>query len=934
MSDVAGFDAETRSRVDLRKSGSYRYAEDPSTKILCFSYAFGDERPTSWRPGMKDPKPFLDHIERGGEISGWNIGGFDIPVWNEVCVRKYDWPAIRFEQAIDTMAQAAAMHLPQALGDCVREVGLPQDKQKDKRGKYLIQRLCVPKIRRKGGLPIEEYFIDDPKLLSELYDYCDQDVVAERALAKLLRPLTPSEREFWIITQHINARGVPVDVNEIRNILKVVEAEKARLNAQAIEIAGGAFGKMSQLEEVKRWIRSRGVPVGSMDKEAVPVLLEDKSLPKDVRQVVEIHAAINQISIAKYETMLNMVCRDGTIKGGHVYHGASTGRDASRGLNTQNIVRPARSVKKKIAVAHEILGTGDWDKANLYFGHDLMDAAVACVRGVIKAPDGYRFIDVDYSSIENRVGAWVSGHKRKVQMFAEGLDEYRTFASGTMFHIPYEEVTDDQRQFCKPIILGCFGADTRVLAKRGWVRIVDVREGDRLWDGIEWVTHGGVIDQGLKPVMKLAGVKVTPDHLILEGDKWVRADSIDLQSAINTACGMSSGMLSENGPRAPGSNEKRTRLSSAGAATFRLSRSIISAAGEARNAISAAIWSVIAANLTQKTSRQCQRTAIAPAGLIEDSLRSDVVTTPATPTTGITAAGAYSSTRSGGAIQRFFSGTSERLKAGIIRLLKWTGLTTTPDTPPGTFDAPREANSCVIGEERVFDIGNAGPRHRFTVLTDQGPIIAHNCMFGQGWKGLIEYAKGYGVELSEEDSQNAVNAYREDYKPVQRMWYACGDAAISAVENPGEQFRVGEYLTFRSNRSFLMLRLPSGRVIRWFKPLVQEQQTPWGEMKPVVTAMCVDTFTRRWQRARIIGSSFYQSSVQGIAADIMREGCMRLERNRYPLRMRIHDEYLMQVRIDSKASVEGALKIISAPIPWAPGLPIAGEGWEGLRFKK
>lgn len=662
MSDVAGFDAETRSRVDLRKSGSYRYAEDPSTKILCFSYAFGDERPTSWRPGMKDPKPFLDHIERGGEISGWNIGGFDIPVWNEVCVREYDWPAIRFEQAIDTMAQAAAMHLPQALGDCVREVGLPQDKQKDKRGKYLIQRLCVPKIRRKGGLPIEEYFIDDPKLLSELYDYCDQDVVAERALAKLLRPLTPSEREFWIITQHINARGVPVDVNEIRNILKVVEAEKARLNAQAIEIAGGAFGKMSQLEEVKRWIRSRGVPVGSMDKEAVPVLLEDKSLPKDVRQVIEIHAAINQISIAKYETMLNMVCRDGTIKGGHVYHGASTGRDASRGLNTQNIVRPARSVKKKIAVAHEILGTGDWDKANLYFGHDLMDAAVACVRGVIKAPDGYRFIDVDYSSIENRVGAWVSGHKRKVQMFAEGLDEYRTFASGTMFHIPYEEVTDDQRQFCKPIILGC--------------------------------------------------------------------------------------------------------------------------------------------------------------------------------------------------------------------------------------------------------------------------------MFGQGWKGLIEYAKGYGVELSEEDSQNAVNAYREDYKPVQRMWYACGDAAINAVENPGEQFRVGEYLTFRSNRSFLMLRLPSGRVIRWFKPLVQEQQTPWGEMKPVVTAMCVDTFTRRWQRARIIGSSFYQSSVQGIAADIMREGCMRLERNRYPLRMRIHDEYLMQVRIDSRASVDGALKIISAPIPWAPGLPIAGEGWEGPRFKK
>src|SRR5690606_31882602 len=76
------------------------------------------------------------------------------------------------------------------------------------------------------------------------------------------------------------------------------------------------------------------------------------------------------------------------------------------------------------------------------------------------------------------------------------------------------------------------------------------------------------------------------------------------------------------------------------------------------------------------------------------------------------------------------------------------------------------------------------------------PVIL-GCMFGQGWRGLIDYAKGYGVTLTDEEAQRAVDAYREDYKPVQRMWYACGDAAIEAVLNPGAKIKVGKYLTFK-----------------------------------------------------------------------------------------------------------------------------------------
>lgn len=663
---TCGFDLESRSRTNIKSAGSYKYIEDPSTKLLCFAYAFDDQAPKPWVPGDPEPTDLLDHIENGGEISGWNVGGFDSPFWNAIIAPQYDWPRIQVTQLNDTMARAAMMNLPQKLGDCARVLNMPEDQQKNKRGEYLINRLCKPKIRRKGGLPIEEYFVEDPELFRELaYEYCPQDVVTERALASRLVQLPERERRFWIVTQRINERGVPVDAEEIRNIQRTLEPEKRRLSQEASRIAKGAFDKLSQGDKVRSWVRSRGIDCDSLDAEHVEEFLKRKSgkdaLPADVYRVIELYSAVNQTSITKYDKMLEMQCRDGTVKGGLTYHGASTGRDASRGLNVQNVAKPPRSVKKKIDIAHELLGEGDWEAANLYFGEDLIDAGVACIRGVIKAPKGYRFIDVDYSSIENRVGSWIAGHTAKLDMFRAGLDEYKTFASNTMFGVPYEDVTDEMRQFCKPIILG-----------------------------------------------------------------------------------------------------------------------------------------------------------------------------------------------------------------GI---------------------------------------------------------------FGQGWKGMIDYAKKYGVVLEESRSQQAIEAFREEYKPVQRMWYRCGDAAIEAVQFPGKVTRAGAYLRFKYDGRFLMMQLPSGRKLRWYQPRVEKQMAPWGEMKDVVTAMGINTFTRKWQRSKIIGSSFFQSSVQATAADIMRYGCLSLEDAGYHICMRIHDEFLSLVR-DGYGSVEEMVEIIRKTEPWAEGLPIDGSGWEGPRFKK
>jgi len=162
---------------------------------------------------------------------------------------------------------------------------------------------------------------------------------------------------------------------------------------------------------------------------------------------------IDDDGFTKYAKMLKVAASDGTLKNMYVYHGAGTGRWASRGgVNVQNFARPVLG-DLDIATAHDVLGYSAHNECRMLFGDDLMAAAVSCLRGVIKAPDGHEFIDADYSSIENRVGVWLAGQFDKLELFAKGLDEYKVFGT-ELFQVQYDAVTKDMRQFCKSAVLG------------------------------------------------------------------------------------------------------------------------------------------------------------------------------------------------------------------------------------------------------------------------------------------------------------------------------------------------------------------------------------------------------------------------------------------------------------------------------------------------
>lgn len=77
-----------------------------------------------------------------------------------------------------------------------------------------------------------------------------------------------------------------------------------------------------------------------------------------------------------------------------------------------------------------------------------------CLRPCIRAPQGKKLVVADLSAIENRVLAWLSQCEPMLEVYEKGLDPYLSF--GVEFYgKSYESITKDERQICKPAVLGC-----------------------------------------------------------------------------------------------------------------------------------------------------------------------------------------------------------------------------------------------------------------------------------------------------------------------------------------------------------------------------------------------------------------------------------------------------------------------------------------------
>ncbi len=437
-------DLESRSAVDLRKTGVYVYAESPTTDLWCAAYAVGDDPIELWTPGQPCPAVIAAAVEQGWHFHAWNAN-FERTMWAHILAPRYGWPEPKLEQWRCTMAAALAMGLPGQLANAAPALGL--DTVKDMQGASLMMRMARPRSTIIDDLGEPHYvWWSEAEKINRLAAYCIQDVEVERKIHQRISPLTADEQKLYFLDQQINDRGVYVDAELCNAAKKIVAATADRLNAEMGETTGWVVESCSNVTQLSKFCRDNGVEVDSLRKDKVATLLARSDLPDAVRDALELRQDAAKASVKKINAALVGRSADGRAKGLFFFSGATTGRWAGRRVQPQNLQRPAKGVDVECVIAD--IMTGSLDLVDMLHGNPL--AAVGnAIRGIVCAAPGKKLVAADLANIESRVLAWLAGESWKLDAFAAydaktGPDVY-VIGYSRSFGVEPNKVDDTQR---------------------------------------------------------------------------------------------------------------------------------------------------------------------------------------------------------------------------------------------------------------------------------------------------------------------------------------------------------------------------------------------------------------------------------------------------------------------------------------------------------
>ena len=427
-------DIETYSSVSLQKCGVYAYAQSPDFEILLFGYAWddvpvevidlarGESLPEELQNALYDPEILKTAFNASFE---------------RTCLSAFMGRVTPPEQWSCTAVMARELGLPGSLEAVGEVIGLPEDKQKSKTGRALIRYFSIPcKPTKTNGYRTRNLPEHDPDRWAIYDEYNRQDVVSERAIRQKLSrfPVYEKEQPLWIHDQHINDRGVGVDLNLAEHAVEIDAIIKARLLEQAKELTGLENPKSTA--QLKSWIEdTAGIEVESLNKKSIAGVRADAGCDA-VDRMLDIRAGLAKTSTENYNAMLRTACPDGRIRGLTQFYGAArTGRWAGRLVQMQNLPQN-KMPDRDLDTARQLVEAGDLETLEMLFD-DISGTLSQLIRTAFIPRPGYRFIVSDFSAIEARVIAWLASEEWRMEVFKTHGKIYEASAS-QMFGVPIE----------------------------------------------------------------------------------------------------------------------------------------------------------------------------------------------------------------------------------------------------------------------------------------------------------------------------------------------------------------------------------------------------------------------------------------------------------------------------------------------------------------
>lgn len=981
--DEIELDYESRG-LDLTKVGLDRYSA--SAEIILAAYRINGGRMNLWdiHESERPPAELVDAL-RDPHVRKWAFNaqfervmtnaalGVRSPVTNWRC----------------TMVLAYMQSFTGTLAQVGKQMGVDDDLAKmEKEGKALIKIFCQEqKITAKQPHAWRDADTD-PEQWETFREYCKRDVVAESTIRrKLLRyPILEEEWALYEIDQIINDRGKPVDVEFVKNAIWMADRRRNELVTQLRDLT--SLKNPNSPAQLLPWLRARGYQFNDLGKDTVSKSLREDPLDDDAREALLLRQWAARMSVKKYNTLDARVGEDGNMRYLYQFAGASrTNRWAGRAVQTQNLPRTPKIIEKeeRLEYATSIIRRGRYDLLEVW-APEPMEIIVGTVRSAFGTKEGEEFSVCDLASIESVSIGYLAQCKRILQVFRDGKDVYVDFGQ-ELFKKPYDEITKHERSISKPAVLGagyrlsggelteegkktglwgyaeamfifmdreqahasvrifreeyapevvqmwkdyenaarfalmtgkpkkvgpvtfeymkpyllirlpsgrcmyyykprienvtvrpkngdpytrktltymgvsqatkkwqripthggklvenCLGGETLILTPSGPKRIVEVTSDDLVWDGASWVSHDGLISQGLRETIDFGGVRITPEHRVMVNGEWINADRTDAEEAASSF---------SRYHRAPGSHAP-------GASICGIERQEVPLDDHVR--------------LRKADRNDGGRVRERPPEVVR--VLSDQ-------------------------IDRAIEYEARHVEASGVCGLAFDERSV-PASEPSSIQELRSARH--YGMQRVGDVVRrilARYGADVSARPDDRTCEQHGGV--QQGELPVGYAHRAGAQSKNQCLHRNTPGKDDSWRGGREVGDQRHDAALSEVDGlAGEQNvrsarlqePVFDLLNCGPRHRFTVV-LPDGRLI------------------------------------------LVHNCVQAFARDVLAVGIRRAHAAGFNLRGHVHDELIALRGInDSRYSWQALRECMTAPIAWAPGLPLGGAGWHGKFYKK
>jgi DNA polymerase bacteriophage-type len=432
-------DFEVRAfEVDLKAVGTLRYVAEPATSAIVLAYAIGDAPALTWHAdgAILDwdsaPNDLRAAFDRGAIFAAWNAS-FDSAVWNYATL---GFPFLGPERVIDVMIQAGVSNLPTDLESASRALG-GGGKQKD--GKKLIRLFCV-----EGEDPREH-----PEEWQRFLAYARQDVEAMRDVYRRTRPLPRKEwQQYWAF-EHINRRGVVLDMPFVARAAALASEDAVAIGRRLIELTNGAVTSVHQAKRIAMWMHDQLADAALREVLTVGCSAADDENGDDDDDDEEREFSLTRDRVARVLAMLDTKRAngglasseltvfevatlrlygagtapkkfarlaaqqvEGVLRDQYRFAGAGqTGRMTSRGAQIQNLTRDVldEDGAEEAALVDAIADGCDYAALVAAKPVDVPAARklALVVRPALVAASGKVFVWSDWSAIEARITPWL-----------------------------------------------------------------------------------------------------------------------------------------------------------------------------------------------------------------------------------------------------------------------------------------------------------------------------------------------------------------------------------------------------------------------------------------------------------------------------------------------------------------------------------------------